>query len=245
MNIKILGNGGAINNGLFYNSFIIDNHILFETPPDIMITLNNQNININNIDSIFISHFHGDHFFGFPFLVLNLFYNNFCKEFKKINIYGPKGLRDEINQLLIMAFSKDHPCYKWMNEYFIFNEISEKKAIISKYNVEYFEVEHMVITYGIILYKEDNIFLFSYIPDSIWTKNIEVILNNKPKIVIIDLNGNKNDKQKVHISFDDLLEKGLKITYEKTIYYGTHLKEEFISNNKYIKCCKSGDEINL
>ena len=39
MNIRMLGTGGAINNGLPYNSFIINEDLLIETPPDIMISL--------------------------------------------------------------------------------------------------------------------------------------------------------------------------------------------------------------
>jgi hypothetical protein len=39
MRIKMLGTGGAINDGLPYNSFIVDNTLLVETPPDIMNSL--------------------------------------------------------------------------------------------------------------------------------------------------------------------------------------------------------------
>jgi hypothetical protein len=36
MKIKMVGTGGAINDGLPYNSFIVDNTLLVEAPPDIM-----------------------------------------------------------------------------------------------------------------------------------------------------------------------------------------------------------------
>ena len=39
MKIKILGNGGAINDGLPYNSFAINGTLLCETPPDIMLSM--------------------------------------------------------------------------------------------------------------------------------------------------------------------------------------------------------------
>jgi hypothetical protein len=61
--------------------------------------------------------------------------------------------------------------------------------------------------------------------------------------VIIDLNGQKDDTHKVHLSIDDLLEYAIPITKGKTVYYGTHLKEEFKEYNDKIRCCKSGDVI--
>jgi hypothetical protein len=36
MRIKILGNGGYINNGIPYNSFVIDDTFIIEAPPDII-----------------------------------------------------------------------------------------------------------------------------------------------------------------------------------------------------------------
>ena len=73
MIIKILGNGGALNEGLPYNSFVINHSLLCETPPDIMFSINRNVIDISTIKTIYISHLHGDHIFGFPFLILSVF----------------------------------------------------------------------------------------------------------------------------------------------------------------------------
>ena len=245
MEIKILGNGGAINNGLFYNSFIIDNHILCETPPDIMLTLKKQKVNIVNIDTIIISHFHGDHIFGFPFLILNLFYESFFNDVSKIDVYGPKGIKKKVEELWISAFTKNHPCFQWIDKNFIFHEISNQMISINDYKMEFYELDHIVLTYGFNLYEENDKCLFSYVADSIWTNNINLMLNKKPKVVIIDLNGKKEDNHKIHISIDDLIENGLVLTGDDTIYYGTHLKDEFESHHKNIKCSFVGSTINI
>ena len=44
--IKILGNGGCLNKGLPYNSFIINDNFIFESPPDIMLSLHKNKIDI-------------------------------------------------------------------------------------------------------------------------------------------------------------------------------------------------------
>ena len=76
MIIKILGNGGAINDGLAYNAFAINGTLLCETPPDIMLSINKNSIDLASIDRIYISHLHGDHIFGLPFLILSAFFED-------------------------------------------------------------------------------------------------------------------------------------------------------------------------
>ncbi len=247
MEIKILGNGGGINKGLNYNSFIINKKYLCELPPDIMFTLNKNKININRIETIFISHLHGDHIFGLPFLVLELFYNsiNNSTNNKKIKIFGPKKIKKHAEQLLALSFTSSHPSLKWMNENINFIEIDKKSNIsfITNFNIKYFKLKHPIDTYGFVLHNNKNEIPLSYIPDTLWNNEIKKVLEKKPKAVIIDLNGQKKDKKKVHLSHDDLIKYALPITKDKTIYYGTHLKKEFKETNKYIKCCKPQDKI--
>lgn len=251
MEIIILGNGGGINKGLNYNSFIIDEKYLCEIPPDIMYTLYKNKININEIETIFISHLHGDHIFGLPFLILELFYNSVINNTNKIiKIFGPEKIKYHAEQLLTLAFTDTHPTIKWMNENIDFTEIDENSvsSFIPDYNIEYFKLIHPLETYGFTLINKSNKnkeILFCYVADSLWDEKIKKILESNPKAVIIDLNGQKGEKHKVHISIDDLIEFALPITKNKTIYYGTHLKEEFEEDNDNIKCCRPGDVIKV
>ena len=73
MEIKILGTGGFENEGLPFNAFLVDGHLLVETPPDILQSLRREKKNLGEIDTIVITHFHGDHCFGLPFLLFNIY----------------------------------------------------------------------------------------------------------------------------------------------------------------------------
>jgi len=73
MKVKILGIGGFGNTGLPFNSFLIDGHILVDTPPDILQSLKREGVGIEDIDSVVITHYHGDHFFGLPFLLFQYY----------------------------------------------------------------------------------------------------------------------------------------------------------------------------
>ena len=65
-------------------------------------------------------------------------------------------------------------------------------------------------------------------------------------IVLIDLNGEKSDRVKVHISEHDLIQYALpNIKNKDIIFYGTHLKTDRISSNRNIRYLKTGQEIEV
>src|SRR5512136_1664449 len=101
MMVHFLGNGGFVGNGLPYSSFMLDGNFIVECPPDIMQTMRSQGIHLSRIKRIFLSHFHGDHYFGMPFLTLNLstLYPEREKDLTKIDVIGPAGMRDHIISL--------------------------------------------------------------------------------------------------------------------------------------------------
>ena len=242
MNIKILGNGGAINSGLFYNAFLIDDTILCETPPDIMHSLYNQAVDIDRISTVYISHFHGDHFFGFPFLMLNLFYRNYDKQFHRISVIGPQGIRQRLDSIYSTAFDNIHPGYHWMLDHCTFHEIGPGCTVIGSYRVEFHPMEHSVPTFGLLLSNSDGECLFGYMPDTLWSDTIDRMLQSRPKAVLIDVNGRRDDVHKIHCSIDDIVEFGLPATGEATMYYGTHLQTWFTVDHPHICICKPGDE---
>ena len=61
------------------------------------IQLRKNKIKFNTIEHVFISHLHGDHFFGLPGLISSL---NLLGRKKPLNIYGPIGLKKAITLLL-------------------------------------------------------------------------------------------------------------------------------------------------
>lgn len=58
------------------------------------VELRRRKVKIQNIDTIFISHLHGDHFFGLVGLISTM---HLLGRRKELNIYGPKGLQEIID----------------------------------------------------------------------------------------------------------------------------------------------------
>lgn len=241
MKIKIIGNGGCWNSGLSYNAFLIDQNFLVETPPDIMTTLHQVGVNSNLIEYIYISHFHGDHCFGLPFFI----FNRWIEELKNpldnsLVIIGPKGIRDLAEQLVRLAFSEKHPSFGWMKEQVEFFEIDANSVYPYQKNYEltFFRLQHTPETHGFSIANGRHSNLFSYITDTTWCPAIEQVLRQQPKCVIADMNGNQ-----VHTSFEEFKQKGIELTNNATMIYGTHLYKEFDSDCPQIRCAIPGNEI--
>jgi len=245
MQIKILGNGGAINDGLPFNSFMVDGFFLAETPPDIMNSLFREKINLSEIRFIYLSHYHGDHYFGLPFLILRLFFNAAGKPLDyKITLIGPAEVRIRTEEICRLALGDNHPVNDWIENNFIFTEIFSGSEIkLDEENIlKIFPMFHMIETYGFSFYKNDRI-VFSYFADTLWSDELLHQIKLFPEIILADLNGEPSDPRKVHMSETDIIEKAIPHCEGKITFYGTHLKTQKESAHKNIHYVYPGEVI--
>lgn len=75
---------------------LIDNKILVDCGNGIVKTMLEQNIDINKIDTLLITHLHGDHFLDIPFLIMQ---RNFSNSENELHIYCPKGTKESVGKL--------------------------------------------------------------------------------------------------------------------------------------------------
>ena len=111
INIELLflGSGNAFAPGRAYGSFLVDDQILFEATPTTLPAIKELNIPLEDIQYIFISHFHGDHCFGLPFIFLDHYF--ITKRKKPLTIIGPKGLKKLSFTLIDLAFPNTRKRY--------------------------------------------------------------------------------------------------------------------------------------
>lgn len=98
LDLFFLGSGSGFANGRFYSSFLLNGRWLFDASPSAVPVLKTHGVSPAEIDAIFVSHFHSDHFFGLPLLLLE--YVEAHPRTRDLTIIGPPGIEERIRALL-------------------------------------------------------------------------------------------------------------------------------------------------
>lgn len=92
LDLRFIGTGNAFApDGLCWNGFLAAERYLFEAPPQALMSLNKIGADANELEAVILSHHHGDHFLGLPFLLLHWKYMG---RSKPIRIVGPPGTEE-------------------------------------------------------------------------------------------------------------------------------------------------------
>jgi ribonuclease BN (tRNA processing enzyme) len=107
MRVKVLGCGDAFGSGGRFNtSFHLtladDRRVLLDFGATGMVALRREGIDPDSIDAVVISHLHGDHFGGLPFLLLYLHYG--AQRERPLTIAGPPGTATRLQQAVEVFF---------------------------------------------------------------------------------------------------------------------------------------------
>ncbi len=126
----------------------IKNHIfLIDCGEGTQVQLRKQKIKFSRIKTIFISHLHGDHFFGLPGLISTF---RLLGRETELHIYGPKGIKEGITLMLKLGNS-------WTNFPLIFHELNSKTSELifedEKVEVHTIPLKHRIYANG-FLFKE-------------------------------------------------------------------------------------------
>src|SRR5260370_34989735 len=102
MRLTILGSGDAFGSGGRFNTcFFLETAkgvLLVDFGSSSLIALKARDIDPNRIDGILLSHLHGDHFGGLPFLLLDAQF--LALRERPLLITGPPGTGSRLDQLL-------------------------------------------------------------------------------------------------------------------------------------------------
>ena len=96
MEVTFLGSSNAFAaEGRYWSSFLVDKHYLFDAPPTLLPHLKQlEGPAYLDIEVLFLTHHHGDHFIGLPFLFLEYMY--MTKRTNDLYIVGPPGVEEWI-----------------------------------------------------------------------------------------------------------------------------------------------------
>ena len=163
-----------IGNNLSSQVIEIQNEVfLIDCGEGTQVGLRKNKINFSRIKHIFISHLHGDHYFGLVGLISTF---SLLNRLVDLHVYGPLGIKELIiNQIKASG--------SWTKYNLIFHELSsnESELIYSTDFIEVFTIplSHRIYTNG-FLFKEVNLPLNLNI-DAIEKYNVNIAYSNKLK----------------------------------------------------------------
>jgi len=102
LDLLFLGSGNAFAQGRYWSSFLLNGRYLFDASPVALPHLKRAGVDLAAIESIFISHFHADHFFGLPFLLLE--YAEHTSRTGDLTIAGPSGIEERVRLITDAGF---------------------------------------------------------------------------------------------------------------------------------------------
>ncbi|MBO0728994.1 MAG: ribonuclease Z [Acidimicrobiaceae bacterium] len=95
--LTFLGTGEYLASERYWNGFVVDGHILVETSPTVLPHLRRCGLDAANLDLILLSHFHADHTFGWPFLLLELIRSHGPDP---LFVVGPPGVEGRLSEMM-------------------------------------------------------------------------------------------------------------------------------------------------
>ncbi len=177
MNLTILGCYAAtprtLTNPTSQVLEIRNQHFLIDCGEGTQVQLRKQKIKFTKIDRVFISHLHGDHFYGLIGLISTF---SLLSRANELHIYGPKGIQEIIQLQLRLSES-------WPQFDLIFHDLTSKESQVlyedDQVRVHSFPLKHRVYTNGFLFQEKpaerklDMNAVLNYEIDSCYYQNIK------------------------------------------------------------------------
>lgn len=225
MRLHILGCGDAFSSGgRNHTSFLLQtakSHILIDCGASTPMALKRAGFSFNDIDYIVLSHFHGDHYGGLPYLILEgakLLHRN-----RPLSIISPPGLESRLRELLRLLYPGSEDALDAFPIHYIAYE-SGRSLEQPHFMLTAYEVEHAKATkpHGLRLELEDKVMAYS--GDTSWHDNLQP-LAQEADLFICECNFFEEETPS-HLNYTTLQQKLPKLTAKRIVL--THLGESML-----------------
>jgi len=100
--LTFLGTGGAMSLSRTHSTVLVGERYLLDCSPTSVAQLKRAGLRPDCVEAVFLSHFHADHTFGLPFLLLERAFKHVVE--RPLVVVGPPGMARYGAQLVEMAF---------------------------------------------------------------------------------------------------------------------------------------------
>ncbi len=245
MKIKFIGSGDAFGTAGKGNTCILlksnlHGCILLDIGASAMPALKKSEIDLLQVSTILITHFHGDHFGGLPQFLLDA--QIILQRTHPLTIVGPKGLVEKVWQLQEAMYPGTSDLEYTFPINFI--EMNHKEHVFNeKFKVEYWPMIHSAKSnpHGVRLFIDD--FLIAYTGDTEWQDSI-IAFADKCNILVMEC-FSFEEPSPMHLNYEVIMRNLNKLRSDRIIL--THLGPSMIDNiqTSLLEIAQDGLEIDL
>jgi ribonuclease BN (tRNA processing enzyme) len=176
VNVTTLGTGDAFaSRGRFQSGYVITapgSNTLVDAGPTVLASMKRCGISPADIDTVLISHLHGDHFGGLPFLILEYMWET--KRRKNLTIAGPRHLEQRTWSLFRGMYPESDTTEVARKMRFVVLEPGQP-ARLNKIHVQSARTPHTVKDISLALRVTVGDKLIAYSGDTGWTDELPEI----------------------------------------------------------------------
>jgi len=189
MRLTIVGSGDAFGSGGRFNTcFQVESAsatVLIDCGASSLIALKTLGIDPNHLDGVILSHLHGDHFGGLPFLLIDA--QHMSRRARPFVIAGPPGTRARLKAALEVLFP-DSPATKWRFSWEVIEIEPGRPRDILGHRVVTAEVPHPSGAPSTAVRFSDGRATLAYSGDTEWTDALPPIADGA-QLLIVECSG--------------------------------------------------------
>ncbi len=180
------------------SSMAIDNHILFDFPPDVFSQCSEHKVDLSGLSDVFVTHTHADHFYPLELCMIRPPYA-FGREGKTLRIYGSQEVYERIETAIPPKKLEE------IRPFFEFVEVSPFCAVsVDEFSVTPLEARHGAGKAFIYMLEKDGLRVLyghdsGFFPEATW----DYIVDKRFDFVSLDCTNLKLDGVPAHMNFED------------------------------------------
>lgn len=228
------GSGGRLNTCFYVKS--ATSRFLIDCGASSLPGLKHHGIKTDDFEAIVISHFHGDHYGGVPFLLLDAAIHG---RTKKLQIISPPGAKQRISVLLDLLYPGT-PVLEKLDVDFL-EYTADKMLIAENFSVRAFEVIHsqQALPHGVRIEISDKVIAYS--GDTSWTEAL-LPLSDSADLFICECNF-FSTRVRGHMNYQELEKRLPEFSCKRMLL--THFDQEMLDRIGQLKLAYLNDGMEL
>ena len=222
------------------SSYCVNDKILVDAGEGTLKYYNNVKLDVDNIEYIFITHFHSDHTIAAINHIYNVCWYQEKKINKKLSIYGPKGIKEYFYTLIqtLMPDYKDMDMTNFLN---ILEVNYKKEIVIDGIHISCIKQKHGKLEDVSYIF-DDKSHKIGFSGDCTKTKNLDAFVEKCDKLFLECCGFVTNDK---HLGYDEFIK--YQNAFPKKKFFAIHCDDGVFNSEKKLKVilAKQGDIFNF